>query len=341
MTGIDTRLSAWKLGVAIIASVLAPMDSRAESNVANDFTASWDMCAAATYSVEHESRIPKSLLTAVSIAESGRWDELNKTNVAWPWTVTSGSNHWYLDSKREAVAHVKEMIRAGERNIDVGCMQVNLYYHGDAFGTLEAAFDPLTNVSYAASYLRKLRTSASDWLTAAGNYHSATPEYHTRYRNKIIEIWRAERRTYAENSAKAYDRAGLLYVGSEVPPIDQARTAQLNDAFKRRQLAETEMFSMSDSEVAALKNSPGAVDGSDWRTAYLTQAGQGGNYTLQAQINRIRKQTDRKNQIDQLVDNQENISAEKRASDLDKWRKMYSQAINGPSMLNILSSGIQ
>lgn len=325
----------------MFAGVFAPAQSVAETNVADEFAASWDMCAAATYSVEHQAKIPKSLLTAISIAESGRRDDLNKTNVAWPWTVTSGSDQWYLDSKSEAVAHVKSMIRAGKRNIDVGCMQVNLYYHGDAFTTLETAFDPLTNVSYAASFLRKLRTSTTDWMTAAGNYHSATPEYHKRYRDKIGEIWRAERRNYVTNAAKAFDQAELLFVGTEITPIDLARTTELNKAFKRRQDAEVEMFSVSDGATQVASATPGAVQTSDWRTAYLTQAGQGNNYALQAQIKRIRKQTDRRNQINQMAATQENISADKRASDLDQWRQMYSQAINGPSMLSILGSGIQ
>lgn len=340
-SAFNTGSVTWMAGIVVFASLMLPADSLAEGELADEFTASWDQCAAATYAVENETRIPKSLLTTISIAESGRWDELNKTSVAWPWTVTSGSRQWYLDSKSEAVAHVKAMIREGERNIDVGCMQINLYYHGEAFTSLEDAFDPLSNVSYAASYLARLRTDADDWLTAAGNYHSATPEYHQRYKKKIAEIWTAQRRSYASNAEKAYDRAGLLFINAEVPPIDQARTADLNAAFKRRQIAEIELFTMTQNPDGIQQNLPGAVDGSDWRTAYLLQSGQGNNYTLQAQINRVRKTADRKRMIDEAANGQENISAEKRASDLDKWRAMYSEAINGPSMLQVLSGGLQ
>ena len=35
-------------------------------------------------------------------------------------------------------------------------MQVNMMYHPDAFNSLEEAFDPSTNVSWAASWLKKL-----------------------------------------------------------------------------------------------------------------------------------------------------------------------------------------
>ncbi len=340
-SAFNTGSVAWMAGIVVSAGLLLPFDSRAEEELAGAFAASWDQCAAATYAVERETRIPKSLLTAISLAESGRRDDLNKTNVAWPWTVTSGSRQWYLDSKSEAVAHVRSMIRDGERNIDVGCMQVNLYYHGDAFASLEDAFDPLSNVSYAASYLSRLRTSTADWLTAAGNYHSATPEFHRRYKKKITEIWTAERRAYASNAEKAYDRAGLLFVSADVPPIDQVRTDELNAAFKRRQTAGSELFTMTQNPDGARQSLPGAVDGSDWQTAYLLQAGQGNNYTLQAQINRVRKTADRKRMIDDAANARENISADKRASDLDKWRARYSEAVNGPSMLQVLSGGLQ
>ncbi len=327
-------------GIAVSVSLLLPADSLAEGELAGDFAASWDLCAAATFAVEREAGIPKSLLTAISIAESGRRDELNRTNVAWPWTVTSGSRQWYLDNKAAAVAQVTSMIQGGERNIDVGCMQINLYFHGDAFATLDAAFDPLTNVSYAASYLRQLRASTKDWMTAAGNYHSATPKFHQRYKSKIAELWKSHRRTYAANSQK-YDRAGLQYVSADVPPIDQTRTAELNSAFKRRQTADAELFTKMQSADGSAESLPGSIDGSDWRTAYLLQSGQGNNYALQAQVNRVRLAADRKNKIEQLSREHENISSATRATDLDRWRKMYSQAVSGPSMLEMLSGGIQ
>lgn len=337
----DIKSLALVAGIAALACTGLPSKGLAEGQLAGEFAESWDLCAAATFAVERETRIPKSLLTAISIAESGRRDDLNKTNVAWPWTVTSGTEQWYLDSKAAAVAQVKSMILDGKRNIDVGCMQVNLYFHGDAFGSLDAAFDPLSNVSYAASFLKRLRTSTEDWLTAAGNYHSATPDYHRRYKRKIAEIWSAQRRFYANNAGKSYDRAGLLFVGSEVPPIDQARTTELNGAFKRRQTAEVEQFTKT--QVASLPqdSAQGAIDGSDWRTAYLTQSGQSNNYALQAQANRVRKAADRKKLVENMTKKHENISAEMRSSDLDRWRQRYSHALNGPSVLQILSSGTQ
>ncbi|HCF18886.1 MAG TPA: hypothetical protein DEV96_12760, partial [Rhodospirillum rubrum] len=55
---------------------------------------------------------------------------------------------------------------------DVGCMQVNLRYHGGAFDSLEEAIDPAANVAYAASFLRRLFDDTNDWAEAVTAYHS-------------------------------------------------------------------------------------------------------------------------------------------------------------------------
>ena len=53
--------------------------------------------------------------------------------LAWPWTVNQAGKSFYLKSKQEAIAKVKELQAQGHTNIDVGCMQINLAYHPDAF----------------------------------------------------------------------------------------------------------------------------------------------------------------------------------------------------------------
>ena len=62
----------------------------------------------------------------------------------------------YFPTKNEAVAAVRELQLRGIRNVDVGCMQVNLMHHGDAFESIEAALEPEINVAYGARYLAAL-----------------------------------------------------------------------------------------------------------------------------------------------------------------------------------------
>jgi hypothetical protein len=148
-----------------------------------------DLCAAAIDAAERDYRMPSKLLRAISLGESGRWLEDEGRSVSWPWTVTNGGSGQYFPTKQAAIAEVRRLWGKGERNIDVGCMQINLRAHPEAFDTLESAFDPQTNVAYSADFLDKLREQQGSWQMAVGYYHSATPELNKRYRDKIADLW--------------------------------------------------------------------------------------------------------------------------------------------------------
>jgi soluble lytic murein transglycosylase-like protein len=150
------------------------------------------MCAAAVAAAEQAARLPVRLLRAVSLAESGRWDPDAKASFAWPWTVTSGGTGQYFPDKAAAIAHVKRLQAKGVKNIDVGCMQVNLMHHGRAFGDLEEAFDPIHNVLYAAAFLKELRQERNSWSGAVATYHSADPERGNTYSEKVFALWHKE-----------------------------------------------------------------------------------------------------------------------------------------------------
>ena len=146
-------------------------------------------CSSHTQAIETRYGIPTHLLDAISVVESGRWDTIHKASIAWPWTVSSGGDGKYFPTKAEAIAEVRRLKAAGVRNIDVGCMQVNLMYHPDAFATLDEAFEPATNIGYAARFLSGLFEATNHWLTAASYYHSQTPSLAAEYRQKLEKIW--------------------------------------------------------------------------------------------------------------------------------------------------------
>lgn len=149
------------------------------------------LCAAETSKAERAYGIPSQLLDAISLVESGKYDPESRAVLAWPWTVMAEGEGRYFPSKAEAVAEVKKLKARGVKNIDVGCMQVNLMYHGQAFSSLEEAFEPSANVGYAARFLKGLYASTSHWPTAASYYHSQTPELAANYRAKLMKVWSA------------------------------------------------------------------------------------------------------------------------------------------------------
>jgi hypothetical protein len=153
---------------------------------------------------ERAERIPGQLLSAVSLAESGRWDKANRAHFAWPWTVTAGGKGRFFATKAKAIAQVRRLQSRGVRNIDVGCMQINLMWHDTAFATLDDAFDPDMNVAYAARLLRRLNDARRSWTMAVGLYHSSSRSRHFRYRRKVLRFWNKERRRAAKERREAW-----------------------------------------------------------------------------------------------------------------------------------------
>jgi len=158
--------------------------------IVNERLAAWNLCAAAVSGAETRHRIPRRLLHAVSLIESGRWHARRERAVAWPWTVQAEGKGQFYPTKRAAMAAVAALRRRGVANIDVGCMQVNLMHHPKAFASLETAFDPAHNTAYAAAFLAGLKRKHNSWRAAVQRYHSSTPENRIPYQKKVFAAWR-------------------------------------------------------------------------------------------------------------------------------------------------------
>jgi hypothetical protein len=98
-----------------------------------------------------------------------------------------GAGHWF-ESRAEAEAYVAREQARGARSFDVGCFQINHRWHGEAFASVSAMFDPRANADYAARFMAGLYAETRDWGRAAGFYHSRTPEFFGRYRARFERI---------------------------------------------------------------------------------------------------------------------------------------------------------
>jgi hypothetical protein len=151
-----------------------------------------------TAAVEATQGLPTLILGAISLAETGRWGPARKASYAWPWTVTSGDDARYLATKAEAVAVVEAMRARGVTNIDVGCMQINLAYHPDAFTSLDPAFDPMANAAYAGGFISQLQDQFRSWSRSIATYHSSTRKFGLPYIKRVQRLWMTERRRVNE-----------------------------------------------------------------------------------------------------------------------------------------------
>ncbi len=152
----------------------------------------WTLCARTAAEIEIREDLPPHLLSAISKVESGRWLASEGTVRAWPWTVTAGGKGQFFATREEAIDAVRALLAKGRRNIDVGCMQVNLYHHPNAFEDVPAAFDPTRNIAYAAGLLQRLRSEARSWPKAVAFYHSRTASLNGPYRRKVFRVWLEE-----------------------------------------------------------------------------------------------------------------------------------------------------
>lgn len=167
------------------------------------------LCRAAISEAERSANLPRGLLQAIGRVESGRRDPETGHFAPWPWTINAEGEGKYFPTREAAIAHVRQLQARGVRIIDVGCMQVNLHHHPNAFASLEQAFDPLTNARYAARFLTELNGGRADWRQAAGHYHSQTPERAGPYREKVLAAWEQEARNAGDSSAEAMALARL------------------------------------------------------------------------------------------------------------------------------------
>src|SRR5215472_12112285 len=176
-------------------------------------------CEAAIDSAEKSSHLPRRLLGAIAEVESGRPDDAGKVR-PWPWTINAAASGQFFATKQEAIDAVRVLQAQGVQSIDVGCMQVNLMHHPDAFASLDEAFDPTANTLYAARFLRSLYAMSRSWSQATGAYHSQTPAIGADYEQRVIARWQhveppfgvgSIRTGYLDLSSSLHDYRGLAY----------------------------------------------------------------------------------------------------------------------------------
>ena len=286
----------------------------------------WNICSTAVNAAERSHTIPLHLLHAISKAESGRWHKARQVNIAWPWTVTSGGAGKFFDTKTEAVAEVEFLMTRGIRNIDVGCMQINLKAHANAFLTIQDAFDPDANATYGAKYLKKMHRRTGNWLKAAGSYHSMTPHLGVKYRAKVGRIWNelrglptpvigTSKHVDADNQTDDKPKA-RRYRASE---IDHGRINRLNQNFRqRRGLAAKALAANPLTRRANARQRQMAA----WRDAQA----RGQDLSVLAGIHQAeRAKRKRRERVTFGKQHRQTLFAERRRQQLNDWRARFDK----------------
>ncbi len=110
--------------------------------------------------------VPLAVLFAVGLTETGRRGNLH------PYALNIAGRSFFGTSREEALAEFERSRAAGVKLIDLGCMQINHYWHGQEFDTVADMLDPEKNVTYAALFLERLRARHGSWTLAVARYHA-------------------------------------------------------------------------------------------------------------------------------------------------------------------------
>jgi hypothetical protein len=145
-------------------------------------------CAQAAAAAEAEASLPAGLLLAIGNVESGRIDASGRRS-PWPWTINAGGVGRFFESAEEAVLVTQGLRERGVQSIDVGCFQINLFHHPNAFPDLVTGFDPLANAHAAAQFLVSLHEEFGAWEPAIAAYHSRVDTESEPYRQRVLAAW--------------------------------------------------------------------------------------------------------------------------------------------------------
>ena len=110
--------------------------------------------------------VPLGVLYAVGMTETGNKGSLH------PYALNVEGKTIFTSSPQAALRQFHKSHNSGAKLIDLGCMQINHYYHGNRFSSVEAMLDPKQNVEYAALFLNDLKKREGSWTMAVARYHA-------------------------------------------------------------------------------------------------------------------------------------------------------------------------
>lgn len=182
------------LPIAILTASIFSAGSNAWANV--------NSCEREMVRAAAKHGVPLGMLYAVGLTETGRRGSLQ------PYAMNIEGQAYFASSASDALQRFEEAQRSGARLIDLGCMQINHYYHRDQFRSLASMLDPKENVEYAANFLKQLKAREGSWTMAVARYHAgpnnnpAQKRYICRVITNMVATgfgeWTPEARTFCE-----------------------------------------------------------------------------------------------------------------------------------------------
>lgn len=154
------------------------------STIAGEINPMHNICGQYIEEISIQTNVPPEVLWSVARAES------NLPNRGpWPWSLNIEGKSYYFKTHRNMIKFIEKRIKNKNYtrvSIDVGCMQINSFYHGHKFTDIYEMTNIYKNMLVGARYLRHLyeikkrqfkNKSLPEnrlWGYAVGDYHSKT-----------------------------------------------------------------------------------------------------------------------------------------------------------------------
>lgn len=151
-----SRTPLWHVALAVLALTTSTSEALSSNGA----------CERQIEAAARKYGIPEGILYSVGLTETGRRGGLS------PFALNVEGKTYFAGSPAEAMARFNQARSGGAKLIDIGCMQINHHYHRDQFPSLEAMFDPATNVEYSARFLKRLKGRHETWTMAVARYHA-------------------------------------------------------------------------------------------------------------------------------------------------------------------------
>jgi soluble lytic murein transglycosylase-like protein len=156
---------AWLLILSLLLPTLpAPVRSISEAQAAQPNQAG--LCEQEIHRAAAKYGVPEGILYSVGLAETGKKGSLQ------PWALNIEGKAVFASSPNDALAIFQQARSKGAVLIDLGCMQINHHFHGEAFTSPAQMLEPGRNVEYAAKFLAELHARHETWTMAVARYHA-------------------------------------------------------------------------------------------------------------------------------------------------------------------------
>jgi len=141
------------------------------------------------WQVANRNQLDPYILYAVALVESAKGRGENHIS-PWPWALNKAGKAIIPSTHQQARLILNKSLANGNRNIDVGLMQINVRWQGHRVKQPEQLLNPITNLKIGAVVLAEaIQSVPNNLVLGIGRYHSwQNVDAASAYGRKVLAI---------------------------------------------------------------------------------------------------------------------------------------------------------